>query len=247
MILRSPLDGPVDVLITSENGDIARVEPEVVTSAAGRVTASFEVIGIASGETTVIVEVPDLGASVEVPVTVRGEQRDLELNWRPDHINLGTDQGRRVILALSQPATEPLEVVLELEEGEDGSLFFLSPAVFEPGDRHILVGVESGEVTGQFKLRATLSDGVSDVLEVKVRSRSDRELDREREKDSEEGDDDNRGGDGVPGDDNNRGRDGVDGDDDNNEKDGEEGDDNSGSGDDESDGDEGDDNSGSGG
>jgi len=79
------------------------------------VTASFEVIGIASGETTVIVEVPDLGASVEVPVTVRGEQRDLELNWRPDHINLGTDQGRRVILALSQPATEPLE------EGDDGN------------------------------------------------------------------------------------------------------------------------------
>ena len=77
VILRSPLDGPVDVEITSENPEIAQVEPSVVTVAAGKITASFEVIGVASGETTVVVEVPDLGASVEVPVTVRGEQREL--------------------------------------------------------------------------------------------------------------------------------------------------------------------------
>jgi hypothetical protein len=241
VILRSPLDGPVDVHITSENPEIAEVEPSVVTISAGRVTASFEVIGISSGETTVMVEVTDLGASVEVPVTVRGEQRDLELNWRPDHINIGTDQDRRVVLMLNQEAPGTLEVTL-VEEGEPGDLIFPGTVEFQQGDRHILVGIGSGGIPGEFKIRATLPDGVSDVLEVKVRARSDRELDREREKNRDEGDDDNRGRDSVDRDDDNREGDGEDGDDDNS---GKEGDDNSGPGEGESDGDEGDDNSGS--
>ena len=261
VILRSPLDGPVDVHITSENPEFAEVEPSVVTISAGRVTASFEVIGISSGETTVMVEVTDLGASVEVPVTVRGEQRDLELNWRPDHINIGTDQDRRVVLMLNQEAPGTLEVTL-VEEGEPGDLIFPGTVEFQQGDRHILVGIGSGGIPGEFKIRATLPDGVSDVLEVKVRARSD----REREKNRDEGDDDNRGRDGENGNNNNRGRDGVDGDDDNRGRDsvdrdddnregdgedgdddnsGKEGDDNSGPGEGESDGDEGDDNSGS--
>ncbi len=86
-------------------------------------TASFGVIGVASGETTVVVVVPDLGASVEVPLTVRGEQRELELNWRPDHVNMGTEQSRRVILSLNQPAPEPMEVQLRLVKGDEGGVF----------------------------------------------------------------------------------------------------------------------------
>ena len=197
VILRSPLDGPVEVQITSQNPEIARVEPpDGVTISAGKVTASFDVIGVASGETIVLVEVPDLGVSVDVPVTVRGEQRELELNWRPDHINMGTNQDRRVVLSLNQPAPEPLVVNLELVSNEDaGGLSFFSSVLFEPGDRHVLVGIESGEVAGEFKIRATLSDDVYDDLEVKVRARSDRELDREREKDGDDGRD-NRGGEG---------------------------------------------------
>ena len=202
VILRSPLDGPVEVQITSQNPEIARVEPpDGVTISAGKVTASFDVIGVASGETIVLVEVPDLGVSVDVPVTVRGEPRELELNWRPDHINMGTNQDRRVVLSLNQPAPEPLslEVTLQLvgsEVGSDeGGLIFERTVFFEPGDRHILVEIASGEVAGEFKIRATLSDDVYDDLEVKVRARSDRELDREREKDGDDGRD-NRGGEG---------------------------------------------------
>ena len=207
VILRSPLDGPVEVEITSENPEIAQVEPSVVTVAAGKITAAFEVIGVASGETTVVVEVPDLGASVEVPVTVRGEQRDLELNWRPDHINMGTEQSRRVILSLNQPAPEPLEVAIRLIKGEEGGVFWSEGVMFEPGDRHVLVGVESGAIAGEFKIQAEISDGVSDDLEVTVRARSDRELDRERERDGDDADGDRRDGDDNSGPGN---RDGVD-------------------------------------
>ena len=243
VILRSPLDGPVDVEITSENPEIAQVEPSVVTVAAGKITASFEVIGVASGETTVVVEVPDLGASVEVPVTVRGEQRELELNWRPDHINMGTEQSRRVILSLNQPAPEPLEVAIRLIKGEEAGVFWSEGVMFEPGDRHVLVGVESGAIAGEFKIQAEISDGVSDDLEVTVRARSDREIDRERERDGDDGDDDRRDGDdnSGPGNrdgDDNRNRDGVD--------DSAPGDGEDQEGDDDSDND-GDDNSGSGG
>ncbi len=52
--------------------------------------------------------------------------------------------------------------------------------MFEPGDRHVLVGVESGAIAGEFEIRAEISDGISDDLEVTVRARSDREIDRER-------------------------------------------------------------------
>ncbi len=143
-------------------------------------TASFGVIGVASGETAVVVVVPDLGASVEVPVTVRGEQRELELNWRPDHVNMGAEQSCRVILSLNQPAPEPMEVQLRLVKGDEGGVFWSEGVVFEPGDRHVLVGVESGAIAGEFKIRAEISDGISDDLEVTVRARSDREIDRER-------------------------------------------------------------------
>lgn len=193
VILRSPLDTDVDVQITSQDSDIAQVEPPMVTIPAGKVTASFEVIGVVSGETTVIVEVLELGASVEVPVTVRGELRELELNFRPDHINMGTDQSRRVALTLNQPAPELLEVVLQIVKSEvdsgDGGLIISTGVVFQQGDRHVLVGIESVMATGEFKIQATLPDGVSDDLEVEVRARSERELDQEREKDGEDGDD----------------------------------------------------------
>ena len=209
IILRSPLDGPVDVEITSENPMIARVEPGMVTVPAGKVTASFEVIGVVSGETTVIVRVPDLGAAVEVPVTVRGEPRELELNWRPDHINMGTHRGRRVVLTLNQPAPETLEVTLEQVGDKANELVFPERVFFEPGDRHVLVGVASGGIPGEFKIQAMLSDGVTDDLEVKVRARTDRELDREREKDGVHGDDDDKGEDGGDGGDMNSGPGGV--------------------------------------
>lgn len=179
VILRKTFDQDVELAVTSLNPDLAKASVSSLTIPAGKVTGSFQVTsGPTSGETTIEVQLPaDLGGfkavlPVEVSQANDHEGKELEVEWRPDEVNMRTNEERKVQLRLSKPAPSELAVQISVKDGEADLVEFPAQVTFGAGSIRVEVTLKSKSSRGEVKLRARLPESVggdADDLEIEVK------------------------------------------------------------------------------
>jgi hypothetical protein len=159
LLIKPPQKNAVDVAIApSGTAGILKVASATAFSD-GAAFMKVSVQAIAAGTASIVAVLPDAlgGAKAEllVEVGVKGsdEEKKLELNFRPDHIQLKQGDSRPVQLNLSHPATEAVTIVLK----QEGSALtgFPTQVTIEMGKIGTSIKV-TGDQVGKSQIEATL-------------------------------------------------------------------------------------------
>ena len=172
LILRSEVDGALEFGLSSNDPGIAIPASDTVALEAGQKTTSFEVTGIALGETSIVVALPAAlgGGSVELPVEVReGDGFPSSAFWTPPVLKVKPGDDRRARLRLRQVADGDQLISLAVVDGPGDLVGFPAQVTIPGGRRTVPVIFEAGEVTGVVVVRATLPGGETADIEVEVK------------------------------------------------------------------------------
>jgi hypothetical protein len=159
LLIKPPQKNAVDVAIAPYGtAGILKVASATAFND-GAAFMKVSVQAIAAGTASIVAVLPDAlgGAKAEllVEVGVKGsdEEKKLELNFRPDHVQLKQGDSRPVQLNLSHPATEAVTIVL----AQEGSALtgFPTQVTIEMGKIRTSIKV-TGDQVGKSQIEATL-------------------------------------------------------------------------------------------
>lgn len=179
VILRGAKDNDVTLDLASDDPDIAMPMTDQVTIPAGHLNATFQVQSKAqAGETLIHVTLPAVqgGSSEDLKVEVKDQgseddnENELVLHWTPAHLNMQMNETKSATLRLDHVVDADTEIQLQLKDGSL-DLTFPDTVVIPAGSNMVQVIIQSGTMSGEAELRATLSDPMGDSdadLEIKV-------------------------------------------------------------------------------
>jgi hypothetical protein len=119
LLIKPPQKSAVKVTITPSNENV-RVEAQTELGN-GAASLKISVRALAAGESSVIAALPkELGGAkaelvIEIGTKGNDKEKELELAFRPSHVELKLGESRPVQLNLSHPATEAVTIVLKQE------------------------------------------------------------------------------------------------------------------------------------
>lgn len=179
ILVRVPQETALEFGLGSEDPDTAVPTSDVAVLEAGERTTSFEVLGVARGETTIVVSVPgDLGGgTLKLPVEVVDADHDGNDDdrprlgfWMPRELKMAPGQQRRARLWLRRPADGDVVVSLTLHKGPAGLVAFPAKVKIPAGRRSVPVVFTAGSNEGEVEIRATFPGGQTADIEIEVES-----------------------------------------------------------------------------
>jgi len=161
--LREIPDTDVEVTLISNNLGAVTV-PDAVTVAAGNNTANFVVAAVAIGTATITATYGNDSATAFVKVGQQSEDEtdpadaEVRVAFASDHIKLGLNESREVVLLIKPPQKETVAVTFEITGDQEDLFTYGAPRTLSNGAANLKVMITAGDVEGSGTLITTLPE-----------------------------------------------------------------------------------------